>query len=190
MISYEDVILKFLRAAILVSVIGAEREYRNKSAGFRTMIMISLGACFFTILSSILGPNSSDRIVSSIGTGIGFLGAGVIYRGDGRINRITTAATIWAVSALGMGVGAVLYGASIIAGIIILIGIAILPFLEDIMESANQIKTDTIECALNIDSVIHIRSKCNVHHLKNKIISLEKFKSKVTMMVWVRGAEK
>ncbi|MEP7320676.1 MAG: MgtC/SapB family protein [Saprospiraceae bacterium] len=189
MISYDVIIVKFLLAALLGGIIGAEREYRNKSAGFRTMIMISLGACFFTILSSIIGPNSTDRIASTVVTGIGFIGAGVIYRGDGRINGITTAATIWAVSALGMGVGAGMYGASITACIIILIVLAILPFLEDKMEAFNQIKTYTIECALSIDIVTHIRSKCTNHHLKNKIISLEKFKSKVIVMVWVRGAE-
>ncbi|HEX7844380.1 MAG TPA: MgtC/SapB family protein, partial [Chitinophagaceae bacterium] len=90
-----EIILRFLLAALWGGVVGAEREYRSKSAGFRTMIMISVGSCFFTMMSAFIGAgNNPDRIASNIVTGIGFLGAGVIFRGDNRVNGITTAATI------------------------------------------------------------------------------------------------
>ena len=69
---------KFLLATLLCGIIGAEREYRSKSAGLKTMMMIGLGATLFTILSINIGPTSQDRIASNIVTGIGFLGAGVI----------------------------------------------------------------------------------------------------------------
>jgi putative Mg2+ transporter-C (MgtC) family protein len=103
----QELIIRFLLALLCGAIIGAEREYRNKSAGFRTMILISLGACFFTFISQLIGgSNSPDRIASNIVSGIGFIGAGVIFKGDNTINGITTAATIWVVAAVGMGIGA------------------------------------------------------------------------------------
>lgn len=86
------------------SVIGLEREYRNKSAGFRTVILICLGATIFTIASR-LGKMSDDRIAANIVTGIGFLGAGVIYQGKFSVQGLTTAAVIWATAAIGMIIG-------------------------------------------------------------------------------------
>jgi len=79
-ISSEDVI-KILLAVLAGGLIGIERELRDKAAGFRTLIFISVGACLFTILSAKLAPGSDpNRIASNIVTGVGFLGAGVILR--------------------------------------------------------------------------------------------------------------
>jgi putative Mg2+ transporter-C (MgtC) family protein len=101
------IILKLLVAILIGGIIGAEREYRNKSAGLRTMMLICLGAALFTMFSIEITVDSPDRIASNIVVGIGFVGAGVIFRGGGGgINGITTAATIWVTAALGMGVGA------------------------------------------------------------------------------------
>src|ERR1700743_1822320 len=104
-----DIILKLLLAVLIGGVLGAEREYRSKSAGFRTLTMICLGATIFTIFSQIVGgAGNPDRIASNIVTGIGFVGAGVVFKGDGttRVNGITTAAMIWVTAALGMAIGA------------------------------------------------------------------------------------
>lgn len=86
------------------SIVGMEREYRNKSAGFRTVILICLGATIFT-MASRLGNLSDDRIAANIVTGIGFLGAGVIYQGKFSVQGLTTAAVIWTMAAVGMLVG-------------------------------------------------------------------------------------
>ncbi len=75
-----DVLLFRLTFVFLVGgAIGAEREYRSKSAGFRTMILICLGSFLFTTLSLHISGGNTDRIASNIVTGIGFLGAGVIF---------------------------------------------------------------------------------------------------------------
>ena len=66
-------------AFIIGAVIGLEREFRSKPAGFRTMILICVGSCLYTILSREASNASSDRIASNIVTGIGFIGAGVIF---------------------------------------------------------------------------------------------------------------
>src|SRR5215467_13337092 len=103
----EDIFWKLILSVIIGGIIGAEREYRSRSAGFRTLTLICLGATLFTIFSELIGAKSSpDRIASNIVVGIGFVGAGVIFRGDSRVNGITTAAMIWVTAALGMAIGA------------------------------------------------------------------------------------
>jgi putative Mg2+ transporter-C (MgtC) family protein len=97
------------------TAIGFEREYRSKVAGLRTMIMICLGSTIFTQISIRLGgPENPDRIAAAIVSGIGFLGAGVIFKDGLTITGITTATTIWISAALGMAVGARQYFISVV----------------------------------------------------------------------------
>jgi len=103
---HSETALQLLFSFIIGTAIGIEREYRSKAAGLRTMIMICLGSTIFTELSVVIGDNSEDRIASNIITGIGFLGAGVIFKDGLSISGITTATTIWITAALGMAVGA------------------------------------------------------------------------------------
>lgn len=97
--------------AILVGfLIGFNRELSNKAAGIKTNIMICLGATVYTSLSLLnISPDipgqDPNRLAAQIVSGIGFLGAGAIMRGDGHISGLTTAATIWVVAALGVAIG-------------------------------------------------------------------------------------
>jgi putative Mg2+ transporter-C (MgtC) family protein len=102
-------------SVVLAAAIGLERELHGKEAGLRTTILICLGATLFAELSrSLAGPGSDPtRITSNVVTGIGFLGAGTILRHGGRIQGLTTAATIWVVAAVGMAVGGGQYMAAI-----------------------------------------------------------------------------
>jgi putative Mg2+ transporter-C (MgtC) family protein len=101
-----DDIYKILVALGLGAVLGLEREYRSKAAGFRTLTMISVGACLFTILSQMIGgPGNPDRIASNVVQGIGFLGAGVIFKDNLSVSGLTTATAIWVSSAIGMAAG-------------------------------------------------------------------------------------
>lgn len=100
-------IIKLGMAVLLGGLIGAEREYQDKAAGFRTIILITVGSLLFTLFSLSMDPGfTRTRIAANIVTGIGFLGAGAIIREGGRIAGLTTAATIWLAAALGMGIGA------------------------------------------------------------------------------------
>ncbi len=94
-------------AAALGGLIGLERELRGYPAGIRTMALITMGSMLFTDVSQILGGD--DRVAAGIVTGIGFLGAGVIFREQFTVRGITTAATIWASAAIGMAIGRELY---------------------------------------------------------------------------------
>ncbi|PSL43371.1 putative Mg2+ transporter-C (MgtC) family protein [Chitinophaga niastensis] len=102
----EDQLLKVLIALLMGALLGLEREYKRKAAGMRTMTLICMSSTVFTILSAELGfPGSPDRVASNILTGVGFIGAGVIFKGDYTIDGITTAAAIWIAAAVGMAVG-------------------------------------------------------------------------------------
>jgi len=124
-------IIRLLVAVFIGGLIGIERELNYKAAGFRTMMLICVGAALFTMFSiRIGGPSDPARIAAQIVTGVGFIGAGVILHERGEVRGITTAASIWAAAALGIGIGA---GYLIFAGIataLLLFVAAALPWFE------------------------------------------------------------
>lgn len=102
----EEIITKLSISVVIGIILGGEREYRNKSAGLRTLVLICLGSTLFTILSGKMGDAvGSSRVAANIVTGIGFLGAGAIMREGLTISGLTTASAIWVAAALGMAVG-------------------------------------------------------------------------------------
>ncbi len=97
---------QLLLAGLLSMVIGLNRERREKDAGLRTHMLVGIGACMFSALSvAALPPNEAGRIVANVVTGVGFLGAGIIYRSKRKAHDLTTAASIWITAAIGMAVG-------------------------------------------------------------------------------------
>ena len=100
-------LVRVVAAVLFGGLIGLERELRDKPAGFRTIILICLGACLFSMLSLRVGVTDwdSSRIAAQIVSGIGFLGAGAILRDRQAVYGMTTAATIWSVAAIGMACG-------------------------------------------------------------------------------------
>ncbi|MCV9928234.1 MgtC/SapB family protein [Flavobacterium sp. LS1R49] len=166
-----EILMRLGLAILWGGLVGAEREYRGKSAGFRTTILISFGACFFTLMSELIGsPGNPDRIASNIVTGIGFLGAGVIFRGDNRVNGITTAASIWAVAAVGMGIGGGYYFPAGCASLMILFVLVVLSFLERRIDLFHQTRTFIAKGTMS-DNML---KKCEVlmkeHHLKIRLV--------------------
>src|SRR2546425_4035148 len=127
-----EIIGRLLLAGLLGGLIGLERELRGYPAGIRTIALVALGSCLFTDISALLG--GEDRIAAQIVTGIGFIGAGVIFREGDSVRGITTAATIWAAAAVGMAIGAELHIVGIVGAIA---GFAILesrPFTRQIVD--------------------------------------------------------
>jgi len=116
-------VLRLLLAALLGAIIGYQRERAGKPAGLRTHTLICVGAALFTI-ASIYGFSGASpaQVAAGIVAGIGFLGAGAIFhRETGIVQGLTTAATIWAVAAVGLLAGAGLYLISAVATAVILI---------------------------------------------------------------------
>jgi putative Mg2+ transporter-C (MgtC) family protein len=150
-LSPEDV-LKILLAVTAGGLIGLEREFRDKAAGFRTLIFISAGACLFTVFSSKLAVSSDPtRIAANIVTGVGFLGAGVILRDGGKVIGLTTAAAIWLTAAVGMGIGG---GQYLTAGVMVLVAMIVLwllPTIEHWINNVRAERTYEVVCLIGSD---------------------------------------
>lgn len=125
-----EIAFRLLLSFVIGTALGMEREYRSKAAGLRTMIMICLGATIFTEISLSIGGASPDRIASTIITGIGFLGAGVIFKDGLTISGITTATTIWISAALGMAVGAGEYMIAVVGSVVVMIVLTVFERLK------------------------------------------------------------
>ena len=128
-----ELLLRLVVALVLGALIGLERERRGHAAGFRTMAMVSVGSCLFTLVGAeLFGGDRTDptRIAAQVVTGIGFLGAGAILREQGTIRGLTTAATIWVVAAIGMAAG---FGAYVLAAgctALVLVGLIVMRFVR------------------------------------------------------------
>lgn len=140
---------KLLAAVLVGGIIGFEREFRDKAAGFRTLIFICLGSTLFTLLSVKLAqPGDPTRIAANIVAGVGFLGAGVIMRDNGRVLGLTTAAAVWLVAALGMGIGAGEYAAVALATVISSVVLWIFPGFERWVNRLRDERAYEITCFL------------------------------------------
>jgi putative Mg2+ transporter-C (MgtC) family protein len=93
---------RLIFAGLLGAFVGVEREFHNNSAGIRTYAAISMGACAFGLISMHIPAPDPTRIAAQIVSGIGFIGAGIIFKSENRVNGLTTAATIWATAAIGL----------------------------------------------------------------------------------------
>ena len=102
-------ILQVIYSIILGFLIGLERESSGKDIGIRTCALISLGSTLFCVIGAILTEGDPTRIVGQVITGVGFIGAGLIFRSDNNVHGLTTATTIWCAAAIGALVGFEMY---------------------------------------------------------------------------------
>jgi len=141
----EQALISILLAAFVGALIGLEREYHDKTAGLRTMILIATGSALFTIMSGVIGTEVDPaRVAAAVVSGVGFLGAGAVIKAGMNIRGLTTAASIWLVASLGMGMGA---GAYVLTGgvtILMLLVLWILPFFERRIDAMHEFLSFTI----------------------------------------------
>lgn len=143
--NFTVIMTRLLIILVLSGLIGFEREWNNHSAGFRTHILVGVGACLMMLLSLYGFQHLIDvydnvrfdpaRIPSYVISGIGFLGAGTIIVYGGTIRGLTTAASIWAVAGIGLVVGAGMYGPAILVTLIILFSLILLNRIENLFPS-------------------------------------------------------
>jgi putative Mg2+ transporter-C (MgtC) family protein len=140
---FHEVILPLAVAVILGGLVGLERMRKDRPAGFRTYMLVSLGAASFVLIATRLyaatqgsGPGGPDpiRMIDGVATGIGFLGAGSIVRSGGDVRGVTTAAGIWAVGALGAACGLRYYDLALTLTPLMLLVLYPLGILQDWME--------------------------------------------------------
>src|SRR3979411_2374456 len=123
--------VRLLVALILGAIVGLERERQERAAALRTVTMVSLGSCLFTIVGAYGFPNTDpSRVAAQIVTGIGFLGAGTIFLRKDLVRGLTTAATIWAVAAIGMAAGTAQYLTAFFTTLLILAVLMVLKPIE------------------------------------------------------------
>ena len=121
MLDYNEILLRLVLAIVFGGLIGLEREIVHRPAGVRTHMLVSLGSALFVLIALESIPAGIDKIIAGIATGIGFLGAGTIFKAKDEVHGLTTAASVWAVAAVGLAIGLGYYLMTIIAVILILI---------------------------------------------------------------------
>lgn len=171
---YEEELIRIGIAFLTGGIIGMEREYRSKPAGIRTMIMICVGSALFTILSKEISDISPDRIASNIVTGIGFIGAGVIFKEGLSINGLTTAALIWVTAALGMAAG---LGNFVMVGVVlvvVLFTLFILQYLQDLVDRTHTVTVYKIKYAHHGFSQRELETHFKQLHIRFTLIHIEK----------------
>lgn len=178
-------LLKLLLAILIGGLIGAEREFRDKAAGFRTIIFICVGSTLFTILSAKLGGDREpSRIAASIVSGIGFLGAGAILQGKGRVLGLTTASTIWIAAALGMGIGGGYYLLAGLAAVATLTVLLTFRGIEGMIHKNRDIRTYEIHSLpekIKVNDIEQLIKACGL-----KLVEHKKMKSDNKMVTtWV-----
>ncbi len=175
--------LKLLLAALLGGLIGLERESLNKSAGFRTHTLVSLGSCLITITSIEMfrmasGVADPGRIAAQIVSGIGFLGAGTIMRSGLGIKGLTTAASLWVVAGIGLAVGAGSFINAVITTGIVLLILIYMPKLEKFYSKKGK-KETIIEVTIHdkpgqLGAITTVLGNMSVHIRNIEMVSSER----------------
>jgi putative Mg2+ transporter-C (MgtC) family protein len=161
----EDVI-KLFAAFAIGATLGAEREYHDKSAGMRTLILICVGSTLFTIFSTrIAGTGDPGRIAAQIVSGVGFLGAGVILQRRGQIRGLTTASTVWIAAALGIGVGVGYILFTALAAVVAIYSLSVLPHVERVLERARMYRVYKVVMILDEAKVEALLNMIRGHNL-------------------------
>lgn len=174
---------------LLGSILGFEREYNNKPAGFRTIALICIGATTFTLMSMHISSSSPDRIAANIVTGIGFIGAGVIFKSGANVYGLTTSATIWVAAAIGMAVGA---GEYIFAAAVTVLSLTILSLFEYLQFTIDAIHKRRLYFITfdghTYDSQIEV--ELIKYHLKYKKLKEKRAKDETTCEYEIFGKQK
>jgi len=187
--SVQNELLLIFISVILGLFIGAEREYQNKSAGLRTFILVCFGSCLFTILSIKIGVQDLDRLAANIITGIGFLGAGVIFKGDNKIDGITTATTIWGTASIGMAVGSGYVYLSLLGTVLVLLVLSLLTYLQNMIDNYHKIREYEIEVK-NWDDLEYFENVFKKNHLKFFVVRQKFTREKITTAWLLTGKHK
>ncbi len=183
---------KLIVALMVGAIIGAEREYRSKAAGFRTVILVTVGSCLFTILSIHLGSfGDKSRIAANIVTGIGFLGAGAIYRDKISIRGITTATTIWISAAIGMAVGCGEFSLTVWVTSIAMIILLSFSGFQRFIDRVNQEKVYKITFGdQQTDQITFIEQLFHSYRLECFRVKQIKHKEEIVIVYTANGKEK
>lgn len=172
-INNTNAVFRLLLALVAGALVGLERESHAKPAGFRTYIIICVASCLLMLISIFIPQTFANfkngdpgRIASQVVTGIGFLGAGAILRFGVNIKGMTSAATIWAVAAIGMAIGCGFYIAAALAVLLTLFSLYTLEIIEEKVLGWKSYKRLTFICSRKPGVFEKIQSVIGKHNLK------------------------
>ena len=136
MLTWGEILLRLVVAALLGGLIGWEREVRRKPAGLRTLILVTLSAAMFVVAGQQVALQHGEsidavRAMAGIAQGVGFLGAGAIVQSHGQVRWLTTAAAMWAAAAIGFAAGMGMYEVAIGGGVLVFVTLKWLAVIED-----------------------------------------------------------
>ncbi len=178
-----DILIPCILSLIFGGIIGLQRERAERPAGLRTHALVCLGSTVFTLVSylgfSSIGSVDPSRIAAGIVTGIGFIGAGAIFKQGPLIKGVTTAASIWIVASIGMALGVKLYYLAILVTILGFLTLSILKYIEDrLLKLPNYlVKITTPENFTDLDKIINLLEKMSVS-IKSKKYKLDSVNNK------------
>jgi putative Mg2+ transporter-C (MgtC) family protein len=183
-------IISMLMSVLCGGIIGFEREYKNKSTGFRTIVLITLGSTIFTIVSRH-GAGADDRISANIITGIGFIGAGVIFKDRMSVMGLTTAAVIWTAAAIGMTTGIGYHSLAFVFTIITLVILVLVDKVEVLIGKMNKNKMLNISFnSADVTQLQTLEDAIKKHHLKSKRVEVFKNDEVLCVVLQVTGIKK
>ncbi|MFI5139312.1 MAG: MgtC/SapB family protein [Sphingobacteriales bacterium] len=164
-------LLKIGLAVVCGGLLGLERQYKNKIAGFRTIILICLGSAIFTMVAQHAGQVANINIV----TGVGFIGAGVIFKDNISVSGLTTAAVIWISAAIGMAVGSGNYMVALISTVVTLTVLLLFNLLELYIDKIHHDKLYVIVFNdAQYDNLNLVKGIIKSHNLKSKSLQITK----------------
>jgi putative Mg2+ transporter-C (MgtC) family protein len=168
--TFARTIASLATAFILATLIGAERQWRQRTAGLRTNVLVAVGAAAFTDLGTrLLGADGATRIISYVVSGIGFLGAGVILKEGTQIRGLNTAATLWCSAAVGAFAGAALLGEAVAVSFFVVAGNTLLRPLVNYINRL-PIDTHTTEARYRVHVVTDHRKVSEVRDLLDETL--------------------
>jgi putative Mg2+ transporter-C (MgtC) family protein len=182
-----DDIIKVALAVLCGGVLGIERQYKNKTAGFRTIILICLGSTLYTLVAQRTGVGVNINIV----TGIGFIGAGVIFKDNISVNGLTTAAVIWVSAAIGMAIGTNNYLLAIISSLLTIFVLWLFHYLEDYMDIVHYNKQYSfVFVDADFDNIHMVEEIIKSHHLRWFRVQVNKHDDNLLLLLKVTGHKK
>lgn len=174
---------------VLGALMGAEREYKGRNIGFRTIILVTLGSTLFTIISIVLGGGTDPtRIASNIVTGVGFLGAGAIFRDGFSVKGVTTASLIWISAAIGMACGIGMFPFAIMVTVTVLVVLIGFTGMQRFIDRYNKEVVYTITIRNDLEVKKQIEASVLRHGLKFDIIGHQKTQGELILLFEIRGS--
>jgi putative Mg2+ transporter-C (MgtC) family protein len=180
-------LIKIGIAVLCGAILGLERQYKNKTAGFRTIILICLGSTIFTMVSQRAGQGVNINLV----TGVGFIGAGVIFKDNISVNGLTTAAVIWVAAAIGMATGSGNYMLALISTVLTLLVLILFHIFEGYLDKVHHEKLlRVVFSSSNYDDLLALEDIIHKHQLKLQRRLVDKKDGCLQAAIFVIGNKK